>query len=618
MRTILTVAAALLAVQALAAGATTRAAPQESRQALVTQLEEALGAARWSDEHWSILVMSLDGGDTLFSNRPEASAVPASNLKLFTTAAGLHYLGPDYRYSTYLTGTGPVRGGVLEGDLYVYGTGDPTLSGRFHEGRLAVWEALADSLAALGVERISGDLVGDASYFEGSGIGRGWQASYITHTYAAPSSALSFNDNVVTLRVTPGPEVGGPPNVQFIPGGRVELQMEATTTSSGRSWVRLERAGYDAPLVMRGEVRKGTAAHWRAVPVRNPAIFTASVLEEVLRKRGIRVDGVVRSVHDAAASPVTGQKVFAPASDEDDLVQVLAVHRSPPLRDILEVINQRSHNQYADAVLRTVGRVATGRGTVASGEAAVKALLAEVGESGASVRMDDGSGLSPLNRASARSIVELLAFMAESPHASVYMETLPEAATSRGLRRMHQTPAAGNLKAKTGTIDRVSALSGYVRADNGELLAFSIMSNDVPSTFTAKRVEDRIGARLAAFSRSPPASRATRAIAQGSGSDTASTGAEVAAAGSSAASADSAPAPGEAPTTTASAESATGDDSEAGAPSTYVIRSGDTLEGIARSNGTSVEALREANPGVNARRLMPGQSLNIPVSGGAL
>lgn len=613
MRTTLT-AAALLTLHALAAAAAPPPDVQEptqepeSRQQLVTQLENAIDAAGWTEDRWSVLVVSLDAGDTLFAHRAEESVLPASNLKLFTTAAGLYFLGPSYRYSTYLTGTGPIREGVLDGDLYLYGTGDPTLSGRFHEGRMAVWEALADSLAALGVTRITGDLVGDASYFEGSGFGRGWATSYITHTYAAPSSALSFNDNVVTLRVTPASNAGEPPNVQFIPGGEVELRNEAETTTSGRSWIELERESYDAPMVLTGEVRQGASAHWRAVPVPNPAIFTASVLAGVLLDRGIQLGGVIRSVHDPAASLISGQSVFAPASEEDPIIQVLALHRSPPLLEILEVINQRSHNQYADAVLRTVGRVATGQGTVESGEAAVLALLDEAGAAGAAVRMDDGSGLSLLNRASARSIVDLLAFMAESPFAAAYMETLPEAATDRGLRRMHQTAAAGNLKAKTGTIDRVSALSGYVRADNGELLAFAILANDVPSTFTAKRVEDRIGARLASFSRPVPAAR----VAGGTGDPDASQAAadptaedptgRTASAGTDAANAAEA------------AEAA--EEPEESATSTYVIKSGDTLEGIARRNDTSVDALREANPGVNARRLMPGRSLTIPGSGG--
>lgn len=581
MRPIVSAAAALLALHVAATAALGQTTTDSRPQALVSQLQSAIDAAGWDQDRWSVLVVSLAAGDTLFAHRAEASVLPASNLKLFTTAAALYTLGPDHRYSTYLTGTGPVRAGVLEGDLYVYGTGDPTISDRFFDSKTTVWEALADSLAAAGVQRIAGDVVGDASYFEGPGFGQGWQQAYVTHTYAAVASALSFNDNVVTLRVTPGDRAGAPARIQFVPGGEVAVRNEAATTTSGRSWIEVERAGYDAPTVLRGDVRQGGTAHWRAFPVSDPARFAVSVLVQVLRERGIQVDGGIRTVEAAEASPITGQTVFAPVSEEDPVIQVLAIHRSPPLQEILTVINQRSHNLYADAVLRTVGRVATGSGSARGGEAAVLALLEEAGAAGAAVRMDDGSGLSLLNRASARSIVELLAFMADSPFASAYMATLPEAANDRGLRRMQQTAAAGNLRAKTGTIDRVSALSGYVRAENGEMLAFAILANDVPSTWTAKRVEDRIGARLASFSR--PARTGT--------------GPAVAA---------STPSP-----------DTVADTTEPERTSEYVIQSGDTLEGIARKRSTSVAAIREANPGVDARRLIPGRSLTIPDSGGS-
>jgi D-alanyl-D-alanine carboxypeptidase/D-alanyl-D-alanine-endopeptidase (penicillin-binding protein 4) len=591
----------VLLLGALAAGANESPGPPPERAELVRELESALSAPGWEDDRWSVLVLSLDGGDTLYSRNAEVPRAPASNLKLFTTAAALYVLGPDYRYPTFLTATGPIRDGVIEGDLYVYGTGDPTLSARFFESRTAIWEALADSLSAAGIERIAGDLVGDASYFEGSPVGRGWRKSYVTHTYAAPATALAYNDNVVTLRVTPGAEVGARPNIQLVPGGSVDLEVEAETTRSGRSWVGVERSGYDEPVVLRGTIRQGSSALWRAVPVLDPARFAVSMFREVLAERGIRVDGRLRSRYEAEGSLITGQRVFAPASPEDPPIQVLSVHRSPPLVEILDVINQRSHNLYADMVLRTVGRVATGHGSAEGGEAVAVALLEEAGYPEAPLEMDDGSGLSSLDRASARSIVTLLAFMAESPYADEFFATLPEAATSRGLRRMHRTPAAGNLRAKTGTIDEVSALSGYVRTRSDELLAFSILSNGVPSTWTAKRVEDRIGARLAAFDRPAPRRMAGPERSGGAGEAIESGRVDsVLAARQAEAEAEAA----------RRAEAAR--QTEASQERYYTIKRGDTLEGIARKLDTTVRALREANPGVQPRRLLPGESIRVP------
>ncbi len=582
-----------------------RAAAVAAVSALSQEVERAIVSQRWRGDHWGVLVVSLDAGDTLVSHEPTRELEPASNLKLFTTAAALHYLGPEFRYTTYLAGTGPMQRGVLQGDLVLYGTGDPTPSGKFYEPEQGAYEALADSLVEMGVRRIAGDMVGDGSYFEGRPVGSGWEMRYVTHTYAAQGAALSYNDNVATLHVKPADSVGAPPRVEVLPAGAVQLRNEAKTVASGRSWIEVERAGYDAPIVVRGQIQRSHAGLWRAVPVVDPARFAASVMRDLLAERGITVEGAVRAVHDPSESPITGKHVFAPSLENSPAIQVLAVHHSPPLIDIIRVINQRSHNVYAEAVLRTLGRVTEGRGSVEGGQSAVHALLEDVGGGAASmVHMDDGSGLSPLNRVTPAAVIDLLRYMADSAHFDDFLTTLPEAATSRGLRRMQNTPAAGNLRAKTGTIEHVSALSGYVRARNGERLAFSIISNGVPSTWKAKRIEDRIGARLAAFDRPVPVRRPI-AAAPATGPQT-----------------DPAPPP----SAPVEARVAAGDTTAASAPtrekaeaspaspmpSTYTIRSGDTLDGIAHRYDLTVAALRRANPDVNPRRLIPGRTLKLP------
>jgi D-alanyl-D-alanine carboxypeptidase/D-alanyl-D-alanine-endopeptidase (penicillin-binding protein 4) len=204
-------------------------------------------------------------------------------------------------------------------------------------------------------------------------------------------------------------------------------------------------------------------------------------------------------------SPVTGRSVFAPAFDRASPLRVLALHHSPALLEILTTVNKRSHNLFAEQTFRAVGRVATGDGSVEGGAQAVQNLIArETGIDTTQVRLYDGSGLSVLNRVSARAVIHLLGYMARSPMWEAYRTTLPEAGAPDGLRRMQRTRADRNLVAKTGTLSGVSALSGYVRAANGELLAFSILSNDVASTWRAKRVEDGIGVRLANFTRGDP------------------------------------------------------------------------------------------------------------------
>jgi serine-type D-Ala-D-Ala carboxypeptidase/endopeptidase (penicillin-binding protein 4) len=568
--------------------APTAAAPSVARDphavTLQGELQSVIQRTGWRGNRWSVMVVSLDRGDTLFAYGAHEPLAPASNMKLFTTAAALYYLGPHYRYNTFLMATGPIRDGVLEGDLVVYGTGDPTFSARFGSP-LAVWNAFADSLQAIGVREIRGDLVGDASYFEGPGAGEGWQTSYMNAAYAASAGALSYAENVATLEIRPAEQAGWRPAIRLLPGGEgIAIVNQARTVAGGASRIHAARMAYDGPIVVTGQIARGSGALTRAVPVSDPARFAVAVFREILQRRDIVVSGTMRTALTQEDSPVTGRSVFAPALDSREPVRVLAVHTSPPLMQILEIINKRSHNLMSEQVLRTVGRVAVGVGSVEGGRRAIEHMLHSEGHSApGEIAIYDGSGLSVLNRSSARGLIGLLALMAESPMWNDYWETLPEAAGPGGLRRMGGTAAAGNLRAKTGTIDRVSSLSGYVRAANGERLAFAIISNNVPSTGMAKRIEDNIGARLAAFDRPLPGASGRPDV-------------------------ELPPQPQPVP---AQPQPAEPQQPQAGTR-THTIRSGDTLEGIARQYGTTVAALQRANPGLNPRRLIPGRTVRLP------
>lgn len=390
----------------------------------------------WGTSGYGVIVVSLDRGDTLFSLNPDRPLAPASNLKLFSTAAALHYLGPEFRYTTYAVTSGTVREGVLDGDLVLFGTGDPAISTRLLlGGAQAALDRLADTLRARGIREIRGAVVGDGSFFDDQWRGRGWNPADFDEWYAVPVDALQAEEN------------------------------------------------------MTGSPRR---------PVADPARSAATLLRSALLRRGVRVTGGVRTVQQpgttTAAFHRTGASLPAPP------VVVLAAHRSPTLAEVARVTNHVSHNLFADALLKTVGRVAQGEGSFEGGERAVRHLLEGNGGE-APLRMHDGSGLSRLDRVSARVTVDLLARMARASVAEAFRASLPEAGDPRGLRRMAGTAAAGNLRAKTGTIRGVSALSGYVRAADGERLAFSIIANGVPSTPQAKRIEDAIGVRLARFAR---------------------------------------------------------------------------------------------------------------------
>ncbi|MGH7444523.1 MAG: D-alanyl-D-alanine carboxypeptidase/D-alanyl-D-alanine endopeptidase, partial [Longimicrobiales bacterium] len=430
------------------------------------------------------------------------------------------------------------------------------------------------------------------SYFAGGGTPEGWQTSYMNASYAAPASALTYAENIATVQVAPAAQAGWRPEATLVPGGAgIALVNQATTVASGRTSIRIRRSAYDGPVVVTGQIARGATPVVRAVVVSDPERFAAGALRYELQERGITIDGDVRSVTAEAASPVSGRSVFAPGFEQDAPLRVLAVHSSPPLIEILSIINHKSHNQMAEQALRTLGRVVTGNGTVAGGARGVHAMLKHKLGDDANVELTqyDGSGLSVMNRASARSFIQLLDAMAASAMWQEFWSTLPEAGAPGGLRRMYRTPAEGNLRAKTGTINHVSALSGYVDAANGERIAFSILSNNVPSTWRAKRIEDGIGARLAALDRpamlgervdrTQPMQPAEPNVA--------------------------------APSETPQAAPAPAADAPAAAR-THTIQKGDTFEGIAKQYGHTVRALRAANPNLDPRRLMPGKTLRLP------
>jgi D-alanyl-D-alanine carboxypeptidase/D-alanyl-D-alanine-endopeptidase (penicillin-binding protein 4) len=383
----------------------------------------------------AVLVVSLDRSDTLFSQGADVPLAPASNLKLYSTAAALTYLGAGYRWSTYLLATGVIRDGVLHGDVVLYGTGDPTLSPRMTEGAPAVFRAMADTLRAMGVREVRGDVVGDGSYFGEEGRGEGWNPTDLPLWYAAPTGALNADENV---------------------------------------------------------------ARPKGNPIADPALHAAARLRAALAEEGIAVTGGVKERIGGTSSP----EAFSRDST-GTFGRLVAVHQSPTIGEVAAVTNHLSHNLFADAMLRSAGRSAEGSGGFAAGQAAIRRMLATADEHADTARVHvlDGSGLSRLDRVTARTTVALLAWMAQGPLAEVYAASLPGAAEPRGLKRMIGTAAAGKLRAKTGTIFHVSSLSGYVTTRDGERLAFSIIANDVPDVHRAKRFEDQIGEALAEFSR---------------------------------------------------------------------------------------------------------------------
>lgn len=478
------------------------AAPDAELGALTADLSRILDRRSPRSARWSVLAVSVDQGDTLFARNADELLIPASNVKILTTAAGLDLLGPDYRYRTFVLAQAPVVNGVLRGDVVLYGTGDPTLAARQWIGDLGPLDLLAQQLWEVGVRRVTGDVVGDGTYFGGDVVlDPGWEDHNLNEWYAAPSAALSFNGNLVRVSVRPGASTGAPAEVRLLPVDSVLGVANRAGTSTGRrSRVRIARRAPADTVVVSGTIGLGARERGWTVTVPDPAFYAASAFREALARRGIPVEGAHRGISSRDRSPLPGPRVWAPGLGRGG-PRVLAVHESPPLLTILRVVNKFSHNQYADMVLKTLGRVVSGDGSFQGGVGAVGRFLEDgVGLAPGRVHQVDGSGLSRQNRASAGTFVKVLDFLAHSPQWGFFWKTLPEAGNPDELNRMADGPAARNLRAKTGTIRGVSALSGMVRAANGERIVFSVLVNGL-SRSAAKRLEDQIGERLAAFDR---------------------------------------------------------------------------------------------------------------------
>jgi serine-type D-Ala-D-Ala carboxypeptidase/endopeptidase (penicillin-binding protein 4) len=556
--------------------ATSLAAPAAGRaqevEALRSDLARMLATYRWPDAEWGVLVVSLDQGDTLFARSADTPLAPASNLKLLTTAAALRVLGPEHRFRTYLLTEGTVDAGVLHGDLVLYGTGDPGISDRFYGSKTEVFERLVDRLEQLGIRSVTGDLVADASYLPGPLRPAGWDPADLNDHFTGAVSALSFNENVVSFRVVAANRAGEPPEVHTIPAHAGLEVINGARTVNGRARPRLAilRDRPLDPIRVEGRIRRGSRDVWRQMTVPSPPSFAISAFRAVLEERGITLHGRTRVVETPARSIVG--KLSAPAVAGRPRTRILARHVSRPLRDYLKVINKESNNLFAELIFRTQGRVRGGLGSPDASARAVRSTLEEIGVPMDAVTQLDGSGLSAGNRVAPGTFVEVVSAMSKAPEWGDFWETLPIAGRRRELRRMYRTAAAGNLRAKTGTIEHVSALTGVVRSRDRERLAFSIMLNGTPSTSRAKRIENLIGGRLASFARG--AGRGPAVVV-----------------------ADAAP------------ESREEDDR-------HRVRAGESLSVIALRHGVTVDALLRANPRIRADRILAGQWLEIPLRGG--
>ncbi|MEG4442545.1 D-alanyl-D-alanine carboxypeptidase/D-alanyl-D-alanine-endopeptidase [Microcoleus sp. AT9_B5] len=420
---------------------------------LGAQVDAIANRPEFSRSRWGILIQPLSSTTTIYSRDAQKYFIPASNAKLLTTAAALQKLGADFRIKT------SVYSGE-NGSLYVAGRGDPSIA----EAQL---KSLAQQLKSRGISQVN-QLIGDDSYFQGSAVNPNWEWEDAQAGYGAPVNSLIFNQNAIDLLLSPQ-AIGQPLKVTFAEpklANQWQLQNNSVTVAQNESeFIEIGRE-FDRPIIrVGGQLKVGAEPESAYVAVVNPATNFLQYFQQALAAEGIPV------------------KQALVASASRNLNQELATVESPPLAELVKETNRESNNLYAEVLLRLLGKV-TGKMPVPqenTGEIGLKELktaLTQLGVNPNSYILADGSGLSRHNLISPEALVQTLRFMANSPAASIYRQSLPIAGESGTLKnRFNITPNRVNLQAKTGTMSGVSALSGYIEVPNYEPLVFSIIVN---------------------------------------------------------------------------------------------------------------------------------------------
>lgn len=463
----------LLLAAAPPAQAQEYAAGENAGTALSEDVHQIIESSRAANAWWSVIVTDTTGR-VLESYHPEKLMRPASNLKLLSTAAVLDQLGPDYRYETRIWGIGHRQDSTWVGDIVVEGRGDPTISGIFYdEYRFHVFEKFYSTLDSIGIRSVRGNLVGNDAYFERQVYPKGWSWEDLTYYYGVEISALSFNNNAVDLQVFADRPVGEKPRIQWFPFDTdyVTFVNEQVITPPDTEFDEFYRRQLGTNTITLGSKVPRHHYEEESLAVNNASLFFMDTFMEYLRDGGISVGGRIILEHE-------------PRDFRGDDYTLLARHRSPPLRLILQQANKESDNFYVEMLMKTMAAERYDeQGSTELGLGLIGQFAHEMGMDTTRVEMTDASGMSPATLLAAEDINRLLVGMQSHPHFSTWRNSLAIAGVDGSIsHRFQGTPLEGNLRGKTGYISGVRALSGYMEASSGRPLVFTLMTNH----YTAK------------------------------------------------------------------------------------------------------------------------------------
>jgi serine-type D-Ala-D-Ala carboxypeptidase/endopeptidase (penicillin-binding protein 4) len=454
--------------------------PALAQKDLKHRIDARINAPPFNRQLWGVAVVD-ESGRLLYGQNQDRLFIPASNAKLVVTAVASALLAPDWRVKTSLYG-GPLVGGVLQGDLVLYGRGDPTIDKRCYAvdtTRAGVCDTdpfarlrqLVDVLKRRGVRAVAGDVVGDGSYFEPTTVHPNWEAFDLNWWYAAPVSGLGFHDNSVDFTWSPGPSAGTPAIITMTPDlGDIAFENRTVTVPpGGESDIgdRFFRNPGTLEIWAEGTVALDNPARTESFALPDPPLYAARALRQLLADAGIAVSGTTRSTTDSTA--YAGRRGTPP----------LAETESRPLRDWIFPILNSSQNWFAEMLLKQLGKRFGRAGSWPEGlDVERRFLIDSVRVDSTQFSLSDGSGLSSSNLISPLAFTQLLRYMRHHPRYATFAAGLPQAGQYGSLRnRFVGTSLAGRVRAKTGSISRVLTLSGYIELDRGRTLTFSVQAN---------------------------------------------------------------------------------------------------------------------------------------------
>jgi D-alanyl-D-alanine carboxypeptidase/D-alanyl-D-alanine-endopeptidase (penicillin-binding protein 4) len=466
------------------------AAPPQARRksALDRRIDNILESSDARRGWWGIQVVELASGRSLYERDANHLFIPASNMKMFTTAAALEKLGPDYVFHTTVESDAAPDAQGHVGNLYLMGRGDPNLGARtfpytYHGPQQPAdkfLQDLADQVKAQGVREVTGTLIADDSYFVWEPFAPNWAADDLEWGYGAPVTALAFNDNLLTLHVKPAAIAGDRASVRMDPvADYFQLKNRVMTSAAGTgNKYSVERLPGSMQLDVWGQIPVDAGEDTDTVAIANPPRLVAELFRSALETRGIAVKEQVEVRNSTRLEAASSLELLSKPLPR----LVLAEHDSPPLREAIKVVNKESENLHAEMLLRTLGRVQTNRGSVAGGLEVVNAFAAQqVGILPGETYFSDGSGLSREDLVAPHATVKLLLYMARSTHFQAYFDSLPVSGIDGTLaHRLLTDDVKGKIHAKTGSVEHVNTLSGYMDLPSGKRLVFSIMANNHP------------------------------------------------------------------------------------------------------------------------------------------